>query len=115
LKKPIAKRNMWASLPLRKFKSIELLGPGKRRAQLEEWLERDLEAWFSGRVLPVDRRVAARWASLLAQATRTGRPLPAIDSLIAATALAHELTIVTRNTKDFEGIGANTVNPWNAA
>jgi predicted nucleic acid-binding protein len=96
-------------------KGIELLGPGKRRAQLEEWLERDLEAWFSGRVLPVDRRVAARWASLLAQATRTGRPLPAIDSLIAATALAHELTIVTRNTKDFEGIGAHTVNPWNAA
>lgn len=41
--------------------------------------------------------------------------MPAIDSLIAATALAHELIIVTRNTKDFEGIGASTVNPWNAA
>jgi len=95
-------------------KGMEILAPGKRRAQLEEWLARDLEAWFSGRVLPVDRLVAARWASLLAQATRTGRPLPTIDSLIAATALAYELTIVTRNTKDFEGIGASTLNPWNA-
>jgi len=95
-------------------KGIELLAPGKRRAQLEEWLARDLEAWFSGHVLPVDRRVAGRWASLLAQASRTGRPLPAIDSLIAATALAYELTIVTRNTKDFEGIRASTLNPWNA-
>jgi predicted nucleic acid-binding protein len=78
---------------------IELLPEGKRRAKLEERLARDLEAWFSGRVLPVDRLVAARWASPLAQAARTGRPLPAIDSLIAATALA---------------CGAATVNPWEA-
>lgn len=96
-------------------KGIEILAPGKRRTELAGWLARDLEAWFSGRILPVDRRVAARWATLLAQAIRTGRLLPAIDSLIAATALAYELTIVTRNTKDFEGIGANTVNPWSAA
>jgi predicted nucleic acid-binding protein len=96
-------------------KGIEILAQGKRRAQLEEWLVRDLEAWFSGHVLPVDRRVAGRWASLLAQAYRTGRPLPAIDSLIAATALAYELTIVTRNTNDFDGIGVTTVNPWSAS
>ncbi len=76
-------------------KGIELLAEGKRRAQLEEWLKQDLEAWFSGRI-------------------RAGRPLPAVDSLIAATALAHDLTIVTRNTRDFEGIGATTLNPWEA-
>jgi toxin FitB len=93
-------------------KGIELLAEGRRRAQLEEWLKRDLEAWFSGRVLPVDRQVAACWASLVAQGARTGRPLPAVDSLIAATALAHDLTIVTRNTRDFEGVGATTLNPW---
>jgi predicted nucleic acid-binding protein len=93
-------------------KGIELLAAGKRRAQLEEWLKRDLEAWFSGRVLPVNRQVAARWASLVAQGARTGRTLPAVDSLIGATALAHDLTIVTRNTRDFEGIGATTLNPW---
>jgi toxin FitB len=96
-------------------KGIELLAEGKRRAQLEQWLTRDLEAWFSGRILPVDRQVAMSWASLVAEGMRTGRPLPTVDSLIAATALAFDLTIVTRNTKDFEGIGASILNPWDAA
>jgi predicted nucleic acid-binding protein len=95
-------------------KGIELLTEGKRRTQLERWLTQDLEAWFSGRILPVDRKVAMCWASLVAQGSRTGRPLPTVDSLIAATALPHGLTIVTRNTKDFEGIGAITLNPWEA-
>ena|ERR1700676_516635 len=95
-------------------KGIEPLDEGKRRAQLGEWLKRDLETWFSGRVLPVNRQVAERWASLVAQSVRTGRPLPTIDSLIAATALTYDLTIVTRNTRDFEGIGATTINPWGA-
>ena len=95
-------------------KGIELLAEGKRRAQLEQWLAQDLEAWFKGRVLSVDRRVAMRWASLVAQGLRTGRPLPTVDSLIAATTLVHDLTIVTRNTKDFEGIGGVTINPWDA-
>lgn len=95
-------------------KGIEMLAEGKRRAQLEHWLTQDLEAWFFGRVLPVDRQVAMRWASLVAQGSRTGRPLPTVDSLIAATALAHGLTVVTRNTKDFEGIGATIINPWAA-
>ena len=93
-------------------KGIELLAEGKRRFQLEQWLKQDLEAWFSGRILPVDRQVASRWASLVAQGARAGRPLPTVDSLIAATALAYDLTIVTRNTRDFEGIGATLVNPW---
>ena len=96
-------------------KGIELLAEGKRRAQLEHWLTQDLEAWFSGRVLPVDRKVAMRWASLVAQSTRTGRPLPTIDSLIGATALAHDLTIVTRNISDFEAIGVTIINPWASA
>jgi predicted nucleic acid-binding protein len=101
---------------LRRFqKGIELLDQGKRRSQLEQWLTQDLEAWFPGRVLPVDRRVAMRWASLVAQGARIGRPLPTVDSLIAATALSHGLTIVTRNAKDFDGIGAATINPWDAA
>jgi hypothetical protein len=93
-------------------KGIELLDEGKRRSHLERWLTEDLEAWFSDRVLPVDRHVAMRWASLVAQGSRIGRTLPAVDGLIAATALAHALTIVTRNTKDFEGVGATTLNPW---
>ena len=95
-------------------KGIELLAEGKRRFQLEQWLKQDLEAWFSGRILPVDRTVASRWASLVAQGARSGRTLPTVDSLIAATALAYDLTIVTRNTRDFEGIGTTIINPWNA-
>ena len=93
-------------------KGIELLAEGKRRVQLEQWLRQDLEAWFSGRVIGVDRLVADRWASLVAQGARAGRPLPTVDSLVAATALAYDLTIVTRNTRDFEGIGLTLVNPW---
>ena len=96
-------------------KGIELLAEGKRRAQLQQWLAEDLETWFAGRVLPVGRRVGMRWASLVAHGTRAGRPLPTVDSLIGATALAHDLVVVTRNTKDFEGIGAATINPWEAA
>jgi predicted nucleic acid-binding protein len=96
-------------------KGIELLAEGKRRAQLEQWLRQDLEAWFSGRILPVDRQVAGRWASLVAQGARAGRHLPTVDSLIAATALAYDLTIVTRNTRDFEGIGVTIINPWEAS
>jgi toxin FitB len=93
-------------------KGIELLAAGRRRLQLEEWLKNDLEAWFVGRILPVDRKVAACWASIVAQGSRTGRPVPTVDSFIAATAVSHDLTIVTRNTRDFEGTGAATLNPW---
>jgi toxin FitB len=93
-------------------KGIELLVEGKRRFQLQQSLEQDLEAWFSGRILPIDRQVASRWASLVAEGTRTGRTLPTVDSLIAATALSHALTIVTRNARDFEGIGTTLFNPW---
>jgi len=93
-------------------KGIELLDEGKRRNQLEQWLTQDLEAWFSGRVLYVDRQVSRRWASLVAQGVRRGKPLPTVDSLIAATALAHDLAIVTRNVRDFESTGAATLNPW---
>jgi predicted nucleic acid-binding protein len=91
---------------------VELLREGRRREQLEVWLKKDFEEWFSDRVLPVDRKTAARWASLVAQGVQRGRPLPTVDSLIAATALTHELIIVTRNTRDFEGVGVTTINPW---
>lgn len=93
-------------------KGIELLRASGRRSQLEQWFKQELEVWFSGRVLLVDRKVAGKWASVVALSIRTGRPLPTIDSLIAATALVHDLTIVTRNIRDFETTGAATLNPW---
>ena len=61
------------------------------------------------KTLPVDTQVAERWGRLLAGAAR---PLPAIDGLLAATALHHDLTLVSRNLKDFSGLKLDIINPW---
>jgi hypothetical protein len=73
------------------------------------WLETELPGWFEDRVLPIDAAVADRWGRLLAAA---GRPVPAVDGLIAATALHHELRLVTRNAADFTFPGLEVVDPW---
>lgn len=90
-------------------KGIEGLGEGDRKSRLLDWLEVELSSYFAGRILAVDAVVADRWGRLLAQA---GRPLPAIDSLLAATALAHGLTLVTRKLRDFQHAGLQTLDPW---
>jgi predicted nucleic acid-binding protein len=90
-------------------KGIEALPIGNRKTQLVDWLEQDLTRFFSGRVLTVDHAVADRWGRLMAQAQR---PLPAIDSLLAATALVHDLTLVTRNVNDFQHPGLVVIDPW---
>ncbi|AUM00574.1 VapC toxin family PIN domain ribonuclease [Rhodocyclaceae bacterium] len=90
-------------------KGIEALAEGARKRRLLDWLEVELPGFFTGRVLPVDARVADRWGYLVAQA---GRPLPAIDSLLAATALTHGLTLVTRNLRDFRYPGLAVIDPW---
>lgn len=90
-------------------KGVEALPPGTRRERLRVWLENDLTEWFGERLLPVTAAVADRWGRLLAQA---GRSLPAIDSLLAATALQHGLRLVTRNERDFRFPGLEVVNPW---
>lgn len=92
-------------------KGIEALTEGLRKQQLLDWLEVELPAFFANRLLPVDTKVAERWGKLLAQA---GRPLPAIDSLLAATALTHGLTLVTRNARDFQFPGLTVIDPWGA-
>ena len=96
-------------------KGIERLAPGKRRTELEQWLDRDLDQWFEERILPVTRLIAERWGVLTARAFDKGTPLSSIDGLIAATSLEHNLTVVTRNVEDFAGVGAETFNPWGAA
>lgn len=90
-------------------KGIEGVSDEARRRTLLDWLETDLPTFFTGRVLPVDTAVADRWGRLIAAA---GRPVPAIDSLLAATALAHDLALVTRNVKDFSGLPLEIHNPW---
>ena len=93
-------------------KGVEGLSPGKRRGSLETWVSVDLPARFAGRILPLDAGVADRWGVLAAQAQRKGNPLPVIDGLLAATALYHELTVVSRNASHFRSIQTAVVNPW---
>src|SRR4051794_9801165 len=95
-------------------KGVAALPQGKRRSQLEGWLELDLQARFSGRILSIDSAIADRWGMLSADAKRRGRPLSVIDGLLAATALHHNLTIVSRNVVDFEGTQTAVLNPWKA-
>jgi len=90
-------------------KGIEGLADAKRRMSLTDWLETDLPVFFAGRILGIDAQVADRWGRLVAAA---GRPLPAIDSLLGATAAQHGLSLVTRNERDFAGLGLDVINPW---
>lgn len=92
-------------------KGVEGMAEGARKRRLLDWLEIELPMFFAGRILPVDAAVADRWGRLLAQA---GRPLPAIDSLLAATALAHGLTLITRNLGDFQHPDLRVLDPWSA-
>ena len=90
-------------------KGIEGVADADRRTALLDWLEAELPIFFTGRILPVDIPVADRWGRLVAAA---GRPLPAIDSLIGATAAHHGLSMVTRNARDFADFGLDVINPW---
>lgn len=88
------------------------MADAERRARLEAWLERHLKLLFEGRVLPVTQPIAERWGKLDGMRQSIGRPLNTADGLIAATALEHGLTVVTRNVKDFSGLGLTVLNPW---
>ncbi|MCL5260087.1 MAG: type II toxin-antitoxin system VapC family toxin [Gammaproteobacteria bacterium] len=88
---------------------IEKLAASKRQEKLRMWLEQDLVAWFNDRILTIDYSVADRWGRLL---NENKRSMPAIDSLIAATALHYDLQLVTRNCKDFAIPGLTIINPW---
>ncbi|HEY6768923.1 MAG TPA: type II toxin-antitoxin system VapC family toxin [Candidatus Sulfotelmatobacter sp.] len=95
-------------------KGAAMFPDSKRRAHLETWLESDLRVRFAERILGVDAEIADRWGLLTAQAQHKGRPLAAVDGLIAATALEHNLTIVSRNVSDFDGTDVPVFNPWEA-
>lgn len=90
-------------------KGIDKLPVGARRDALDSWLAQELPLYFSGRLLPLDAAIADEWGRLCARAPR---PLPAIDGLLAATALRHGMGLVTRNTRDFEDLGLQVINPW---
>jgi len=90
-------------------KGVESVAAAARREKLRVWLEHTLPDWFQERVLAIDEPVAERWGRLLAE---VNRPVPAIDSLLAATALHHDLRIVTRNVQDFIFPDLEVINPW---
>jgi toxin FitB len=95
-------------------KGVAGLIQGKRRTHLETWLEVDLQTRFSGRIVPIDSAIADRWGLLAAEAKRKGRAISVIDGLLAATALHHNLTVVSRNASDFTNTQVQVLNPWQA-
>jgi toxin FitB len=94
-------------------KGVAGLAQGKRRTYLETWLEVDLQARF-GRIVPIDAAIADRWGLIAAETTRRGKALSIIDGLLAATAIHHNLTVVSRNATDFTNTQVQVLNPWEA-
>ena len=92
---------------------IEKLSSGPKKSELLVWLAQNLPDWFENRIIPLDVDIMVEWGRLQALTAKT---LPVFDSLIAATALVHHLTLVTRNTKDFDRVkGIILLNPWEGA
>ena len=90
-------------------KGIETIGNTSRKQQLLIWLENELPAMFHQRILPITSEISERWGRLQAETKRT---MPAIDSLLAATALHHDMALVTINVKDFRDFqGLQIINP----
>ncbi len=93
-------------------KGIEKLPDSKRKKTLESWHEEDLLVRFRGRILSLDIPVLLTWGRLVASLEIEGKPLPAIDSLLAATSAQTGFTLVTRNTGHFEPTGISVFDPW---
>ncbi len=94
------------------FKGITILPDSERRRELQQWLDETLRPWFDGRILPVTEHIAKRWGILAGECQLNGRSLKVADGLIAATAFEHDLTVVTRNVRDFSGLGVTVFDPW---
>jgi toxin FitB len=93
-------------------KGIDLLPVSQKRTGCRIGSTLTVRAWFAGRILPVTETIAERWGQLAAAAQNQGVTLAVVDGVIAATALEHDLTLVTRNTKHFTKLGVSLINPW---
>ena len=91
---------------------IELLPAGRRRERLTIWLDDELPTRFDGRILPIDRRTAEVWGVIMARGQKAGVKPGLMDAFFAATAEAHQLTLVTHNVRDFLGMGITLLDPW---
>ncbi len=93
-------------------KGIGNLADGRRKASIQRWFDHDVIARFHNRILSIDPDVCLRWGELSAESNKMAHPCPAIDTLLASTALVHDLTVVTRNERDFARTGVEIINPW---
>jgi toxin FitB len=93
-------------------KGIEKLPESQRKADLQTWLDENLLPRFDGHIVPLDLHTLTVWGKLTARLDALGKPMPAIDSLLAASALANKMTIITRNSADFEFAAIEMINPW---
>ena len=91
---------------------IQRLPESSRKANLLVWMNNGLIERFNNRILSLNTATMLLWGSLIARMEKSGQPMPAMDSLIAATALQNHLTIVTRNVVDFQSCGVQVINPW---
>jgi toxin FitB len=96
-------------------KGVVLLPRSARRNSLEAWLSKELPIRFSNRILSVDQEVADRWGNLSGLTSARGVHVGVIDGLLAATAIQHNLTMVTRDTRDVAATGVALFNPWTDA
>ena len=94
------------------YKGIARLPESAKRDRLRAWLADDLLVRFGDRIVPIDIGVMMTWGSMAARLIGEGRPLSAMDSLIAAQAIHHGYSLVTRNEADFRDTGVNVMNPW---
>lgn len=93
-------------------KGIEKLADTSRQVILQAWLDHDLLGRFEGRIVTLDSKVLLVWGTLVARLEKSGKSMPMMDSLIAATALHDDFTLVTRNEADFAHTGVKLFNPW---
>ena len=93
-------------------KGISQLANGVKKRELQLWLDQALFPRFGERVLDVNRDIALAWGRLQGTFVAKGESLPVIDSLLGATAIHFDLTLVTRNTRHFERMPLELINPW---
>jgi len=85
-----------------------------RKKKLQLWLEDDLKKRFKGKIIPIDLEVSIKWGEVQAMTELQGKPMPAIDGLIAVSALVNNCTVVTRNISDMQQSSVELLNPWSA-
>ena len=93
-------------------KGIAKLPDSPKKQSIQEWVNDDLKKRFAGRIIGITEKIATSWGKIQGKAEKEGKKMPVVDSLIAAAAIKNNLTVVTRNIKDIENSGCQSINPW---